>query len=63
LAADPALKSHIVTNPTIACSPEYPGQVIAALLTDADVMRRSGGTFIAAELAADYGVTDLDGKV
>ena len=25
-------------------------------------MKRSGGTWIAAELALDYGVTDVDGK-
>ena len=26
-------------------------------------MKRSGGTFITAELAQDYGITDIDGKV
>ncbi len=26
-------------------------------------MKRSGGTYIAAEVAHDYGVTDIDGKV
>jgi hypothetical protein len=26
-------------------------------------MRRSGGTFIGAELAREYGVTDVDGHV
>jgi hypothetical protein len=26
-------------------------------------MKRSGGTYIAAEAAQDYGVTDIDGKV
>jgi hypothetical protein len=35
--------------------------VIAALAADPDVMKRSGGTFIAAELAQEYGVTDING--
>jgi hypothetical protein len=26
-------------------------------------MKRSGGTFITAEVAMDYGITDVDGKV
>lgn len=43
-------------------SPEFPGRVIAALAADPDVMRRSGGTFINAELAQEYGVTDIDGQ-
>lgn len=62
LAANPALRSHVATNPGVACTPLFPGRVIAALATDPDAIRRSGGTFIAAELAAEYGVTDLGGK-
>lgn len=42
-------------------SPEFPGRVIAALAGDPQIMARSGGTFINAELAAEYGVTDTDG--
>jgi hypothetical protein len=57
------MKSQLVTNPTIACSPEFPGRVISALAKDLNVMKRSGGTFIAAEVAQDYGITDVDGKV
>jgi NAD(P)-dependent dehydrogenase (short-subunit alcohol dehydrogenase family) len=63
LASNPTMKTLTVTNPAIGCSPEYPGRVIAALANDQDVMKRSGGTFITAELAQDYGVTDIDGKV
>lgn len=63
IARDPAMTKQIVTNPTIGCSPEFPGRVIAALASDQDVMKRSGGTFITAEVAQDYGVTDIDGKV
>ena len=63
IARNPAMKQSLVTNPLIGCSPEYPGRVIAALAADPDRMTRSGGTFIAAELAQDYGVTDVDGRV
>jgi NAD(P)-dependent dehydrogenase (short-subunit alcohol dehydrogenase family) len=63
LARNPAMKQQIVTDPTIGCSPEFPGRVVAALVKDPAVMKRSGGTFITAEVAQDYGVTDLDGKV
>jgi NAD(P)-dependent dehydrogenase (short-subunit alcohol dehydrogenase family) len=44
-------------------SPEFPGRVIAQLAEDPAIMQRSGGTFIIAELAQEYGVTDIDGKV
>jgi NAD(P)-dependent dehydrogenase (short-subunit alcohol dehydrogenase family) len=63
LAANPAMQSLIVTDPTIACTPEFPGRLIAALAADAQLIARTGGTFISAELAAEYGVTDVDGKV
>lgn len=42
---------------------EHPGRVIAALAADPDVMKRSGGEFITAELAQEYGLTDVDGTV
>jgi len=63
LSANPALKTQLVTSPANACSPEFPGRVIAALARDANVTARSGGTFITAEVAQDYGITDIDGKV
>ena len=44
-------------------SVEHPGRVIAALAADPDIMKRSGGTFITTEVAQDYGVTDIDGRV
>jgi len=62
LRAHPEMTSQTVTNPVIGTSIEFPGRVIAALARDPDVMKRSGGTFIAAELAVEYGVTDVDGK-
>jgi NAD(P)-dependent dehydrogenase (short-subunit alcohol dehydrogenase family) len=57
----PEMTESIVTRPAVACSPEFPGRVIAALATDPDVMSFSGGTFITAELAQRYGITDIDG--
>ncbi|KMS51104.1 short-chain dehydrogenase [Novosphingobium barchaimii LL02] len=42
---------------------EHPGRVIAALAADPAVMKRSGGEFVTAELAQEYGITDVDGSV
>jgi NAD(P)-dependent dehydrogenase (short-subunit alcohol dehydrogenase family) len=63
LANIPGLKEGAATRPKDGCSPEFPGRVIAALAGDPDVMRHSGGTFITAEMAREYGITDIDGKV
>jgi NAD(P)-dependent dehydrogenase (short-subunit alcohol dehydrogenase family) len=62
LAARPEMAQSTVTRPAVACSPEFPGRVIAALATDPELMDLSGGTFITAELAQRYGITDIDGK-
>jgi len=43
-------------------SPEYIGRVIAALADDPNLMARTGGAHVAAALAAEYGLTDIDGK-
>ncbi|MBT2245798.1 SDR family NAD(P)-dependent oxidoreductase [Sphingobium sp. BHU LFT2] len=43
-------------------SVEHPGRVIAALAADPDVMKRSGGEYVTAELAQEYGITDVDGS-
>lgn len=43
-------------------SVEHPGRVIAAMAADAKIMDRSGGTYITAEIADEYGVVDIDGK-
>ncbi len=50
-------------NSSAGSSPEFPGRVIAALAKDPDLIKRSGGTFINAEVAQDYGVTDVEGKI
>ena len=44
-------------------SVEHPGRVIAAMAADPDIMKRSGGTFITTEVAQEYGITDIDGRV
>ena len=49
-------------NSASGSSVEFPGRIIAALARDPDVMKRSGGTFISAELAREYGITDVDGR-
>lgn len=62
LANIPGLKDGAATQLKDGCSPEFPGRVIAAMAADPDVMRHSGGTFITAEMAAEYGVKDIDGR-
>lgn len=56
----PGMASQLVSSAGV--SVEFPGRVIAALANDPAVMKRSGGTFIAAELAQEYGITDVDGR-
>jgi NAD(P)-dependent dehydrogenase (short-subunit alcohol dehydrogenase family) len=63
LSAHPEMTRSLVTMPTVGSSPEFPGRIIAALATDPDLMDLSGGTFITAELAERYGITDVDGRV
>jgi NAD(P)-dependent dehydrogenase (short-subunit alcohol dehydrogenase family) len=63
LRRNPEMAQQTVTDPAVGCSPEFPGRVIAALAGDPGVMVRSGGTFITAEVAQDYGITDVGGKV
>ena len=43
-------------------SPQFIGRAIAALASDNQIMEKSGLTLIAAELAQEYGFTDIDGK-
>lgn len=50
-------------NSAAGTSVEFPGRVIAALAADSAVLKHTGGTFIAAELAQEYGVRDVDGRV
>ncbi len=43
-------------------SPEYIGRAVAHLAADADVMRYTGQTLTAGDLARTYGFTDTDGR-
>jgi NAD(P)-dependent dehydrogenase (short-subunit alcohol dehydrogenase family) len=43
-------------------SPRFVGRVVAALATDPQVMQHSGAARVAAELALEYGITDVDGS-
>jgi dehydrogenase/reductase SDR family protein 1 len=43
-------------------SPEFIGRVIAALAADPNVSTRNGATLIAAAVAEEYCVTDVDGR-
>ena len=61
LKAAPGIASQLYSQS--GSSPEFPGRVIAALAKDPEVLKRTGGTFINAELAQEYGVTDVDGRV
>jgi len=46
----------------LAENPEFTGLVINALYQDPKLMEKSGRTFVGAELGAELGVTDIDGK-
>ena len=62
---------HIALSPTSAEqfgdldlleTPRYTGRAVVALATDEHRMARTGGRFWVAELAADYGFTDENGR-
>ncbi len=63
LANIPGLEGQASTTLSDSSTPEFPGLVIAAVYEDPDAMRHTGGTFITAELAQQYGIVDTDGKV
>jgi len=44
-------------------SPQYIGNVIAAVYTDPALMEKSGKILIAAQLGSEYGISDIDGKI
>jgi NAD(P)-dependent dehydrogenase (short-subunit alcohol dehydrogenase family) len=43
-------------------SPEFIGRVVAALAADPQVSSRTGKVLVAAAVAEEYGVTDIDGR-
>ncbi|MFB9262672.1 SDR family NAD(P)-dependent oxidoreductase [Bradyrhizobium erythrophlei] len=44
-------------------TPVFVGRAIAALAADPDVIAKTGEILLASELAAEYGFTDVDGKI
>lgn len=42
-------------------SPEFSGRAVVALATDANAMRHTGRVLVVADLARQYGFTDVDG--
>jgi NAD(P)-dependent dehydrogenase (short-subunit alcohol dehydrogenase family) len=42
-------------------SPEFVGRAVVALASDDDVLQRSGEVLVVAEMAREYGFTDVDG--
>jgi NAD(P)-dependent dehydrogenase (short-subunit alcohol dehydrogenase family) len=59
IASDPARFGHIEGTTE---TPEFTGHVIWALYNDPELMRMSGRTLIGAELGAQYGIRDRDGR-
>jgi dehydrogenase/reductase SDR family protein 1 len=49
----------------LACAetPAYPGRAVVALARDEQRLKRTGQTFWLADLARDYGFTDVDGTI
>lgn len=43
-------------------SPEFIGRVIGALARDPKLIDRTGSVLVAAQLAIEYGIADVDGK-
>ncbi|MFZ4658817.1 MAG: SDR family NAD(P)-dependent oxidoreductase [Caldilineaceae bacterium] len=43
-------------------SPQFIGRAVAALASDPQIMDKSGQVLVAAQVALDYGFTDVDGK-
>ena len=44
-------------------SPEFAGLAIAALARDPELMQRTGKVLVGAALAAEFGITDIDGRI
>jgi NAD(P)-dependent dehydrogenase (short-subunit alcohol dehydrogenase family) len=42
--------------------PRFSGRAVVALATDPDVLRHTGASLVPAQLAVDYGFTDIDGN-
>ncbi len=59
IARDPAAYADFAAT---AESPQFTGRLIDALYRDPNLMDRSGQALIGAELAREYGITDIEGR-
>ncbi len=64
LAGHQTDEAHWQQHPSLACteSPRYLGRAVAALARDAQVLQKSGMVQRVADLAREYGFTDIDGR-
>lgn len=64
LAGHQTDEAHWRDKPALAAteSPRYLGRAVAALAADPQVLARSGQVLRVADLAAEYGFTDIDGR-
>lgn len=64
LAGHKTDEAHWHERPALARteSPRYLGRAVAALAGDARVLKKSGGVYRVADLAREYGFTDIDGR-
>ena len=58
---DPEMARKYAASVPFMESPQFSGRVVAALLDDPKLLQRSGKVWIAAELALELAVTDIDG--
>src|SRR5262249_38024293 len=56
------LKAGDVFDLTNSRSPQFLGPAVAALATDPNRLEKTGKVLVAAELALEYGFTDIDGS-
>ncbi|MHA6530003.1 SDR family NAD(P)-dependent oxidoreductase [Paenibacillus sp. BAC0078] len=56
------LKASEYFNLSNSESPEFIGMAIVALASDKNILNKSGSKMTAAQIAIDYGYTDIDGK-
>jgi hypothetical protein len=49
-------------NSALGVAAEFPARVIAALAADPNILAKSGGIYIAPELATKHGLADTDGR-
>jgi NAD(P)-dependent dehydrogenase (short-subunit alcohol dehydrogenase family) len=64
LAAHGVDEDHWTEKPALTRteSPRYLGRAVAALAADPNVLRKSGAVHLVADLAREYGFTDVDGR-